>query len=78
MTTLVVTLTDICSGGNHLTFGVTGAKEMTLPGVLGEMLEPITDEEAHAFVKIICKMAKGGRTLVQARNLLQAGVTITV
>lgn len=78
MTAVTVKLDAICSGGNHLTFGVTGDATATVHGVLENMLEPITDEEKVAFVKVLAKMAKAGRTLAQARAILEAGVTVTV
>lgn len=78
MTTETITLTAICSGGNHLTFTATGAKAMVVPADLSSLSDPITDEDAAAFVKVIAKMAKNGRTVAQARTLLQAGVTVTV
>ena len=78
MTTINIQLTAICSGGNHLTFTVTGAKEMTILGDVASLSEPIPDEDAQAFVRVVMKMAKAGRTLGQARTLLQAGVEITV
>ena len=78
MSTITVTLTGICDGGSHLTFTVSGDRSATVNGMRDEMRETITEEEAQAFVKVIAKMAKAGRTVVQARNLLQAGVTVTV
>ena len=78
MTTIVITLTATCSGGAHLTYNVTGAKTMTVPGILSDALLAVSDDEAVAFCKIISKMAKAGRTLSQAKTLLEAGVTVTV
>lgn len=78
MASVTVTLTAICSGGNHLTFDTTGAKVLRVAGILNDMLDPVTDEEAQAFVKVLAKLAKAGRTMNQARNILQSGVTVTV
>ena len=78
MSAITITLSGICSGGNHLTFKVSGARSLTVPVDLAELSEPITDEDAQAFVRVVMKMAKAGRTLGQARTLLQAGVEITV
>lgn len=78
MTTLTVTLTGVCSGGNHLTFTVGGAKSHSVPVDLSELSSPITDDDAQAFCKIVSKMAKNGRTVNQARTLLQSGVVVTV
>ena len=78
MASITITLTDICAGGNHLTYSVTGAKEMTVRGVLDDISQPVTDDEALAFVKVVTKLAKAGRTVAQARALLQAGIVVTV
>jgi hypothetical protein len=78
MASVTVTLTDICSGGEHLTYQVTGAKAMTVAGSLADTLEPVTEEEAQAFVKVLAKLAKAGRNLNQAKTIMQNGVTVTV
>lgn len=78
MTTINITLTSICSGGNHLTFTVSGAKDMTVPVELGDLTGPITDDDAQVFCKVVARMAKSGRTNNQARTLLQSGVTVTI
>ena len=78
MTTLTTTLTAICSGGNHLTFTISGAKSATVPVNLSDLTDPITDEDVVSFCKTIARMAKNGRTMQQAKTLLQAGVTVTV
>lgn len=76
--TLTLTLTGICAGGNHLTFSVTGDRTATVHLLRDDMSAAITDEEAEAFVKVLAKMAKAGRTVGQARALLQPGVTVTI
>ena len=79
MAAVTVTLTNICAGGNHLTFSTTGAKEMTVVGDRVDFIEgPITDEDARTFIRVLCKIARANRTMVQTRNLFQAGVTVTV
>jgi hypothetical protein len=80
MTTATITLRSICAGGNHLTFGVTvdGQQEMRRVIDLAHAQEPLTEDDAQAFLKIVAKMAMRGRTINQARTLLQAGVTVVV
>lgn len=78
MSSVTVRLTGICSGGNHLTFAVTGDAALTQVLDLSILSDPVTEEEAVAFLKCIGKLAKKGRTLAQARTLLQNGVTVTV
>jgi len=78
MASLTIQLTGICASGNHLTFALSGAKDLVVNGELSEMLDPVTDDEAQAFVKIIAKLVRIGRTNAQARTALQAGVTVTL
>lgn len=78
MASITITLTDICAGGNHLTYSVTGAKTISVSGVRDDLIEPFTDDEAQVFIKVITKLAKSGRTMAQARTLLQNGVTINI
>lgn len=78
MASETVTLTSICAGGNHLTFTLTGAKEAAHVLELSSISEPLTDAEIEGFLKCVAKLARQGRTLAQARTLLQAGVTVTV
>lgn len=78
MTTITVTLGSICSGGNHLTMNITGAHTASVVMDIALVSAPLDQSEIEAFVKTIMKMAKGGRTLAQARTLLQAGVTVTI
>lgn len=78
MAAITVTLTEICSGGNHLTFGVTGDASRTRVLELGSLVEPIDPQDVDAFLRVITRMARIGRTNAQARTLLQNGVTVTV
>lgn len=78
MSAVTITLTGICSGGGHLTFTVTGDASRTQVLDLSTLTEPVMEQEIEAFLKLICKLAKMGRTPAQARTLLQAGVTVTV
>ena len=78
MSSITVTLTGICTGGNHLTFSITGDKVQTVPVNLSELSAPIDEQDVVAFCKILARMAKLGRTVAQVRTLLQSGVTVTV
>ena len=78
MSAVTVRLTSICSGGGHLTFTVAGDASLTRVLDLSALIEPLDDAEVDAFLKVICKLAKKGRTVAQARTLLQAGVTVIV
>lgn len=78
MATLTVTLTGQCAGGDHLTFAYSGAATGSIVGYRDDMTNALTDDEKRAFVAVLCKLAKIGRTNAQAVALLQAGVTVTV
>lgn len=75
---ITVTLVSVCAGGEHLTFEVTGGATATVKSARSEMVEPITEEEKQAFVKILAKMARAGRTNSQARAILESGVLVSV
>lgn len=78
MTTLTVTLASICPGGNHLGFAITGAKSAYIAVDLSDLTAQITDQDADIFCKVVARMAKSGRTMAQAKTLLQSGVTVIV
>ena len=78
MSAVTVRLTNTCTGGGHLTFAVTGDASLTRVLDLSTLLEPLDDAEVDAFLKVICKLAKKGHTVAQAKTLLQAGVTVAV
>ena len=78
MASVTITATKICSGGGHAHISVTGADTMEMDVATIPFLDPVTDVEALAFVKVICKLAKAGRTFAQTASILQAGVTVTI
>ena len=78
MASITVTVTAVCSGGGHLTYTITGDRSATVRGDTSEMLTAIGDEDLASFVRVITKLAKIGRTVAQAKSLLQAGVVVTV
>lgn len=78
MAAITIRLTATCPGGNHLTMSISGDKTATKVVTLAELVDPITDEDAIGFLKVVIKMARIGRTNAQARALLQIGITVTV
>lgn len=76
MASVTTTLTDICGGGNHLQFSVTGRNPIRL--MADDLTQPITEDDLEVFVRVVVRLARQGRTNAQARSLLQAGVTVTV
>jgi len=78
MAAITITLNSVCAGGNHLRLQLTGDATGTKTLTLEELTLPIETEDKEAFLRVITKMARMGRTNAQARTLLQAGVTVTV
>jgi hypothetical protein len=78
MAAVTTTLSAICGGGTHLTFTLSGASSATVPVLLSELSESLTPDELVTYVKCVAKLAKAGRTVAQARTLLEGGVTHTV
>ena len=78
MSAVTVTLANICSGGNHLTFAVTGDATLSRVVDRDSLLYPLTEADVQSFLRVVAWMAKNGRTFAQARTLLQNGVTVTV
>lgn len=78
MTTINVVLDHVCSGGEHARINITGATTQIFDVSVSAFSDSINEEEALAFLKVVCKMAKAGRNINQTRTLLANGVTITV
>lgn len=78
MASITITLTNTCSGGNHVVLSVTGEKSATIRSEIDQLLDPITEDDALAFVRVLVKLAKVGRTKVQLKNLLESGLTVSV
>ena len=78
MSAVTIRLASICSGGNHLTFVVTGDATGSKTLDLSTLTDPIDQQDAESFLRVITKLARMGRTQNQARTLLQNGVTVTV
>lgn len=77
MATATIQLTDICTGGNHLTFTLTtGARAKTRVLVIDEIQDAITDQDIDTTIATIAKLVRQGRTLAQARTILQTGVSV--
>lgn len=75
-----ITLTTVyeCAGGDHLRINVTGDVTATIPLYYPEVLEPITDAEKEAFLKVLLRVAKITRTKNQIKNALSNGYTLTI
>ena len=80
MTTVTITLTHVCTGGNHLRFGISvdgGAQHIINTDTLN-IQDTITDEEKEAFIKICAKLYKQGRTWNQVKTSFQSGVAVAL
>ena len=78
MASITLTRTAECAAQNHMDIAVTGDVSYTFHGVLDDILAPITDAEKDAFIKVLLRIAKIGRTKAQVRNALTAGYTVTI
>ena len=81
MATVVLTIKGTCTGGGHVVIGVTvngvdrGDRNVYIPDVTDVAL---TDAEIVTVVVGLVKLHKIGKTNVQVRNNLLAGLSLTV
>lgn len=78
MASLTITRTVECDAQNHVTLSITGDVSYTYHGTMTDLTGPISDSEKDAFVKLLIRFAKIGRTPAQVRNALTNGVTVTI
>ena len=78
MASVTLTRTFECTAQNHIVIAVTGDVAYTYHGTLDDILEPVTEDEKDAFVKVLLRIAKIGRTKAQVRTALGAGYTVTI
>lgn len=78
MSTITLTTTFECAGGDHLKIAVTGDVTGTIPLYYPEILDPVTEEDKQAFLKVLLRVAKKTRTKAQIKNALASGFTLTI
>lgn len=78
MATLTLRITNVCAGGEHFTLTATGDVSYSCGYGVAEFTAPLTDAEKEAFLKVLVRFAKIGRTAQQVKNALIAGATVTV
>lgn len=78
MSSITLTTTRECTSGNHITISVTGDVTKTTTIYAPDMLGAITDEEADAFLKVLLRIAKKGRTNAQVKTMLTSGMVVTI
>lgn len=80
MATVTIRSESFCAGGGHatLSLAVNGSPRGQWTLLAEDVLDDITDEEVEAFLKLLIRAHKVGRTKAQVRADLQAGITVTV
>jgi hypothetical protein len=76
-----ITFTKVyeCAAGDHLRLAITGDVPAQDIGIyLPDLTGSITDEEKQAFLKVLLRVARIGRTQTQIKNALTNGYTITI
>jgi len=76
-----ITFTKVyeCAAGDHLRLAVTGdvpAQDVSI--YLPDLTGSITDEEKQAFLKVLLRVARIGRTQTQIKTALTNGYTLTI
>lgn len=78
MASITLTRTFECAAQNHIGIAVTGDVSYTYHGDMADITAPITDSEKQAFIKVLLRIAKIGRTAAQVRTALTNGYTVTI
>lgn len=79
MATAVISLNSICAGGGHvhLNLQVNGGQTRVLQFDADEIRRNFTLEEIETAAIVLARFHCMGMTRAEARNALQAGVTVT-
>ena len=81
MTTAVtITLDSVCSGGDHITLGVTvnGGQTRTFAFNVDDAREPIGADEIRSTALTIVKLHCKGMSKAQAKASLQSGIDLVI
>lgn len=79
MATITFTKVYECAAGDHLRLAITGDVPSQEIGIyLPDLAGAITDEEKQAFLKVLLRVARIGRTQNQIKTALTNGYTITI
>lgn len=76
-----ITFTKVyeCAAGDHLRLAITGDVPAQEFGIyLPDLTGALTEEEKQAFLKVLLRIAKIGRTQSQIKNALTNGYTVTI
>ena len=78
MASITLTRTAECANLNHIVIAVTGDTTYTYRGTMDDITSPISDDEKDAFIKVLLRLAKIGRTNAAVRTALGNGYTVTI
>ena len=78
MATLTLTRSITCTAENHFTLTATGDVNHEAHFSVEQFSAPPTEVEKDAFVKLLVKFARIGRTNQQVLTALNNGVVVTV
>lgn len=78
MATMTLTATNFCAADNHFTLTASGDISHSVQYKVDEFLAPLTTEEKDAFLKVLVRFAKIGRTSAQVKTALINGATVTL
>lgn len=79
MSTITLTKVYECAAGDHLRLAVTGdfpAQDVSI--YLPDLTGSVTEEEKQAFLKILLKVGRIGRTQNQIKTALTNGYSISI
>jgi hypothetical protein len=80
MSTIRINVTNVCSGGGHLTISATENLGTPIEFVvdMDEIMQPLSADELRGIVKYLVRSHAQGKTSGQETTLLQTGITVVI
>lgn len=78
MGSITLTKTRECADGTHLTISITGDFTGTINFYAPDLMEPITNDDREAFLRVLLRLCKKGKTMAQVKNALNNGITVSI
>ena len=78
MSTITLTKSYECAGGDHLKIAITGDVTSTINFYAPDLADQVTEEDRETFLRVLLKIGKKTRTKAQLKTLLTNGWTITI
>jgi hypothetical protein len=75
---ITITGSNVCGGGGHIDIAVTGDVAYSFKCAVDDMRGALTDDEKETFLKVLIRYALRGKTKLQARQALQAGIVLDI